>query len=235
VGGCVLAVCAISLFSALLGAVADEQAAGEAPAQEQAIGGFGIGLTAERTDEPAGIAVVVDLVLDEGPAAEAGIKKGDVITHVDGAPIAGIRLENVVDLIRGKPGTEVKLTVQRAGQEQPIEVTIERAEVQIAQRPADADQQQRLQAERAEAFERIAAEQQLPIRIQLGPRGERIVQFQRWLGASSPERMSAQLVVEGGYVYSLRGYTLYQFEVEGLELVAKSDLRTDQEKEAEMQ
>lgn len=41
-----------------------------------------------------------------------------------------------------------------------------------------------------------------------------------------------QLTVAGEYVYVVRGYTLYQFKVQGLELVAQQDLRTDEEKEA---
>jgi hypothetical protein len=41
-----------------------------------------------------------------------------------------------------------------------------------------------------------------------------------------------QLTVSGEYVYVVRGYTLYQFKVQGLELVAQQDLRTDEEKEA---
>jgi len=41
-----------------------------------------------------------------------------------------------------------------------------------------------------------------------------------------------QLTVAGEYVYVVRGHTLYQFKVQGLELVAQQDLRTDEEKEA---
>jgi hypothetical protein len=39
------------------------------------------------------------------------------------------------------------------------------------------------------------------------------------------------MLVKEGYVYVLRGYTLYQFEVDGLKLVAQHDLRTQEEKE----
>ncbi|MHB1132864.1 MAG: S41 family peptidase [Chloroflexota bacterium] len=62
------------------------------------------------------------------PAEKAGLKIGDVITHVDGKPSAGLSLTDAVALIRGPRGTSVVLAVVRSGQP-PFEVAVARAEV----------------------------------------------------------------------------------------------------------
>jgi len=51
------------------------------------------------------------------------------------------------------------------------------------------------------------------------------------MGTPAPGGTAVQLSVVGDYVYVIRGHMLYQFKVEGLELAAQFDLRTDEEKE----
>ncbi|HCU38086.1 MAG TPA: hypothetical protein DGT21_22430 [Armatimonadetes bacterium] len=68
-------------------------------------------------------------VLDNLPAALAGVRVGDTITHVDGRAIAGMTLKEVVDLIRGDPGTAVALTVVHEGEQTPVDIRIWRARV----------------------------------------------------------------------------------------------------------
>jgi carboxyl-terminal processing protease len=65
------------------------------------------------------------------PADQAGIKSGDFITHVDGQLFFGGTLDEAVDKMRGAPGTQVRLRVVRPGREQPLEVTITRAIINI--------------------------------------------------------------------------------------------------------
>jgi carboxyl-terminal processing protease len=55
-------------------------------------------------------------VLPEAPALSAGLLAGDVVTAVDGKPLAGQGLEEAVALIRGPRDSEVRLTVDRAGE-----------------------------------------------------------------------------------------------------------------------
>lgn len=60
--------------------------------------------------------IVVVTPLPNSPALEAGVKSGDIIKTVDGAPISGITSSDASKLIRGKEGTSVKLGILR-GQE----------------------------------------------------------------------------------------------------------------------
>ena len=68
-------------------------------------GGLGIEVTMEN-----GLVKVVSPI-DDTPAAAAGIKPGDFITHIDGEPVLGLTLDEAVDKMRGPVGTEIKLTV----------------------------------------------------------------------------------------------------------------------------
>jgi carboxyl-terminal processing protease len=65
------------------------------------------------------------------PAATAGLRPGDVIAEVNGQDISSLSLDAVVALIRGKAGTQVKLTVVRPGTSTPINLTITRANLTI--------------------------------------------------------------------------------------------------------
>jgi carboxyl-terminal processing protease len=87
-----------------------------------------------------GIGVQVDLrdgklqvvaPIEGTPAAAAGLQPGDLIARVDGREIQGLALNDVVLLIRGPRGTQVALSVLRAGQAAPLELNIERAEIKL--------------------------------------------------------------------------------------------------------
>ncbi len=69
--------------------------------------------------------------LDDTPAAEAGLKSGDRIIALDAEPLAGRKLMEVVDLLRGKPGSDVALTIDREAQD-PFDVTLTRADITVA-------------------------------------------------------------------------------------------------------
>jgi len=85
----------------------------------------GIGLSLKFV---GGTALVTRLIA-EGPAALAGIKAGDRITHVDGAPVSGLDTEAVAGRLRGKPGTQVLLVVERLGRADPWSVRLERSHI----------------------------------------------------------------------------------------------------------
>jgi carboxyl-terminal processing protease len=99
----------------------------EPAAQEKAQleGQFGgIGAFVQQDDEGR---FILDPMPDQ-PAERAGIKQGDILVAVDGEPVLNeMTTDQVVILIRGEVGTEVVLTVERAGEAEPLDITVERA------------------------------------------------------------------------------------------------------------
>jgi carboxyl-terminal processing protease len=96
--------------------------------EEQTSGQFaGVGLSV--TEIPAGLRV--SGVFPNTPAADAGIKTGDVVTEVDGESIAGVASDVSTSEIRGPIGTSVDLTIKPADGGKPEQVTVERANVRI--------------------------------------------------------------------------------------------------------
>lgn len=89
----------------------------------------GLGLTVSMEDG----AIKVIAPQEDTPAARAGIKAGDYITHLDGKLIYGESLDEAISGMRGKPGTKVSLTLVRPGRDKPLDVTLVRE--QIVQRP----------------------------------------------------------------------------------------------------
>lgn len=89
----------------------------------------GLGLTVSMEDG----AVKVIAPQEDTPAARAGVKAGDYITHIDGKLLFGGTLDEAVATMRGRPGTRIGLTLVRPGRDKPIEVALVR-EV-IVQRP----------------------------------------------------------------------------------------------------
>ncbi|HLF58961.1 MAG TPA: S41 family peptidase [Alphaproteobacteria bacterium] len=87
-------------------------------------GGLGIEVTLEN-----GFVKVVSPI-DDTPAAKAGIRPGDVITHLDGESVLGMTLQEAVDKMRGPVDTQIKLTIGRQGQE-PFDVSLTRAVIKI--------------------------------------------------------------------------------------------------------
>lgn len=72
--------------------------------------GISLQVGAERIGDPA--ILYVGMVHPEGPAQQAGLGHGDEVVSVDGASVKGKRYEEVVGMIRGEPGTAVKVGVK---------------------------------------------------------------------------------------------------------------------------
>lgn len=75
---------------------------------------------------------VIIAPIDDSPAAEAGIKPGDIILGVDGEDVTNLTLDEIVDKVRGPAGTEVVLTLLREGESSSIEVKLVRREIKVA-------------------------------------------------------------------------------------------------------
>ena len=84
-------------------------------------GGLGI----EITKENGGIRVVSPI--DDTPAHQAGIQPGDLIIRLDNHPVDRMTLPEAVNIMRGKPGTKIKLTIIRQGIDSPLQITLTRA------------------------------------------------------------------------------------------------------------
>jgi len=65
------------------------------------------------------------------PANQAGLKVGDQIISVNGINVEGKSTSEVSTLLKGKPSTEVKLVVRRAGQPQDITLQINRQKIKL--------------------------------------------------------------------------------------------------------
>ena len=87
-------------------------------------GGLGIEVSMEN-----GLVKVVSPI-DGTPAARAGLKPGDLITHLDGDPVQGMTLPEAVEKMRGPISSEIKLTIRREGKE-PFDVKLTRATIKI--------------------------------------------------------------------------------------------------------
>jgi carboxyl-terminal processing protease len=96
-------------------------------------------LQADTSGEFGGIGIELGLTdgyftviapMDDTPAARAGLRAGDRIVAVDGASLKGEKLIDVVQRLRGAPGTEVALDIRRDGT--PTTVTVERAVIALA-------------------------------------------------------------------------------------------------------
>ena len=95
--------------------------------REQTSGKFG-GLGIEITMDNGLVKIVSPI--DDTPAAKAGIKAGDYITHIDSETVVGMNLNDAVGKLRGKVGTTVNLTIRRVNSK-PIDLTIKREEIKI--------------------------------------------------------------------------------------------------------
>jgi len=97
--------------------------------QEDTSGSFeGIGASVQLDE--LGRLVIAEPFIGR-PAAEAGVLRGDVVLEVDGQSLRGLSLYESVALIRGEAGSTVVLTILREGVDEPFEVPVVRAKIEI--------------------------------------------------------------------------------------------------------
>ncbi len=97
-------------------------------------------LQAETDGRFGGIGVELGLVdgyftvispLDDTPASRAGLLPGDRLMELDGQPLRGRKLMEVIDMLRGEPGSELALTIVREQRDDPLTVNLTRATIAI--------------------------------------------------------------------------------------------------------
>lgn len=97
---------------------------------EGAFGGIGatVRLATTEDEKTAGIKIE-ELTGTTSPAAKAGLQAGDIITHIDGQTLSDKTLAQGIALLKGAAGTQVELTVQKAGQNEPSRITVTRGTI----------------------------------------------------------------------------------------------------------
>jgi len=96
--------------------------------QEGTTGEFG-GLGIEVGMEDGFVKVIAPI--DDTPAAEAGVRAGDLIVRLNDTPVKGMSLGEAVEQMRGDPGTTITLSIVREGEEKPLELTLTRAVIRV--------------------------------------------------------------------------------------------------------
>ena len=91
-------------------------------------GEFG-GLGIEVGMEDGFVKVVAPI--EDTPAYKAGVKSGDLIIKLDDTPVKGLTLNDAVKKMRGKPKTQIRLTIVRKGETKPFEVTLTREKIKV--------------------------------------------------------------------------------------------------------
>ena len=91
--------------------------------QESTTGEFG-GLGVEVGIENGLIKIISPM--DDSPAARAGIQAGDLIIKLNDTPAQEVTLGDTTDMMRGEPGTSIRLTILREGVPEPFEVSVTR-------------------------------------------------------------------------------------------------------------
>ncbi len=96
--------------------------------RESTQGEFG-GLGIEIGIEEGYIKVISPI--DDTPASRAGLQPHDLIIRINDTPTREMTVDKALELMRGEPGTEIELTIQREAVNQPFKVNLERGLIRI--------------------------------------------------------------------------------------------------------
>jgi len=69
--------------------------------------------------------------IDDTPAFKAGLQAGDLIIRLDEKTVKGLTLNDAVKIMRGKPGTDIELTVVREGSDKPLNFVVTRDIIKV--------------------------------------------------------------------------------------------------------
>ena len=92
------------------------------------------------TGEYAGIGSIIsyndsNVVINEPyeglPADKSGLKAGDIILKIDDNDVAGFNVQQVSELLKGKPGTTIEITIQRPGEKNNRKIKVVREKIAI--------------------------------------------------------------------------------------------------------
>lgn len=89
----------------------------------------GIGATINKDPKSGGILIISTIL--GAPAQQGGLKVGDIIMKVDGKDITTLTESQILGRVRGPAGTQVKLSVQRKGEKNLVDLTLTRAVIKL--------------------------------------------------------------------------------------------------------
>lgn len=87
-------------------------------------GGIGVVVPGDKLQEKGSVPVVE--LVPGGPAERAGVKAADEIIEIDECPVQDLKIDEVMDKLKGEKGTKVTVKVLRPNHADPIEITITR-------------------------------------------------------------------------------------------------------------
>ena len=97
----------------------------ERSAASGSFGGLGL-----EVDMAGGLLRVV-APMAGSPAERAGLQRGDLIVRIDDQPVLGMPLSDAISRMRGQPGTAIVLTIQRAGLDHELAVSLTRDSIRV--------------------------------------------------------------------------------------------------------
>lgn len=89
----------------------------------------GIGVHVDFDEEKREMVIITPLA--GAPAYEAGIQAGDIVLAIDGVELNGEDFDKSLERLHGETGTPVTLTVKHIGQEDPVDITMTRANIMV--------------------------------------------------------------------------------------------------------
>jgi carboxyl-terminal processing protease len=92
---------------------------------------YGLGIRVRPVLRDQGRHVIVEPPAIGTPAERKGLRAGDIITRIEGEPIDEWTSDDVVSHLKGPRGTTVNITIERPGVRDPLQFTVERAEISL--------------------------------------------------------------------------------------------------------